>query len=537
MAKTLKELAGQYYNKQSAIKVLSGLCKDTRLLGDKKYELTIDDFKEKTHRTLFGCIYNLYLHGATNITLGDVESYLSFNGVSAQYNLFFAENNIKNLEWLSMVIEGDLDSNFQYYYDVLRKFSLLRNFLKAGVDIKFIYDVEENDVVLIDMMRKRFEKLTCEEIIELVNNRMFEATSNFFKKEDDFRFSGDDVDELMDYFQQAPLYGTNLESKYLTTLTGGNLGGSYHVETRQTGRGKSRFMLKRLVLMCSPYLWSFEENKYIKNPNNLKGINTGSFIQTELNNYVECEPIILSCIAGINTAKIKKRQSELTEEEIERLEKAKEYSKQMKLMLHRESNYDTDYIKTVVEQDIKRAKEMGKRYVALGLDYINFTPALGSEYVRKVGLAIREDMVLLNLSAFLKDSIANFYGITVFACTQVNGDAVAKEFRNENCIKGCKAIPSKATSAWSVFSPTPKELKLIEPILEKKQANWKKRIKPNIVYTIYKMRDGEYASGETKIFAYQDLGTMELIDLCVTNSEYEELPNVPFVEVTTIEED
>ena len=46
------------------------------------------------------------------------------------------------------------------------------------------------------------------------------------------------------------------------------------------------------------------------------------------------------------------------------------------------------------------------------------------------------------------------------------------------------------------------------------------------------MRDGEYANGETKIFGYQDLGTMNFIDLLVCNVDYEELPHVPFLDIT-----
>ena len=89
-----------------------------------------------------------------------------------------------------------------------------------------------------------------------------------------------------------------------------------------------------------------------------------------------------------------------------------------------------------------------------------------------------------------------------------------------------------ATAGWTCFAPTKKELKLIEPILKKKQQGWVKNITPNIVYTVYKMRDGEYANGETKIFGYQDLGTMNFIDLLVCNVDYEELPHVPFLDIT-----
>ena len=67
--------------------------------------------------------------------------------------------------------------------------------------------------------------------------------------------------------------------------------------------------------MCSPYIWDFKNKCYIENPNNPEGRNIGTYLQTELDNYMEVEPIILSCISGINTSKIKKKQKDLTEEE------------------------------------------------------------------------------------------------------------------------------------------------------------------------------------------------------------------------------
>ena len=525
-----KNFINKYYNPQSSIKVLSALCKNPRLLEDKNYNLTEDDFVTKTHKVLFVCIYNLYYQGATSINVGDIESYLSLSS-SIYYKLFFDEANSQNLEWLQIVCEEEIDSNLEYYYQIVRKFTLLRSYLKAGFDIRFIYDIDEIDMVLLKQQQRRFETMSCADMIREIDDRIYGARCAFENVNDDFRYSGDEVEDLLGYLEESPIYGMSLESKYLSTLTGGNVAGSYFVETRSTGQGKSRWMLKRLVLMCSPYIWDFKNKCYIENPNNPEGRNIGTYLQTELDNYMEVEPIILSCISGINTSKIKKKQKDLTEEEKERLKKAMEYSKQMKLMIHKEANYDTDYIATIVEKDYKRAKEMGREYVCFALDYINLTPALGSEYNKKVGLAVREDMVLLYLSSFLKDNIANPYQISVLASTQTNAEGL-QGARNEQCIKGGKAIPSKATAGWTCFAPTKKELKLIEPILKKKQQGWVKNITPNIVYTVYKMREGEYANGETKIFGYQDLGTMNFIDLLVCNVDYEELPHVPFLDIT-----
>ena len=312
-----KNFINKYYNPQSSIKVLSALCKNPRLLEDKNYNLTEDDFVTKTHKVLFVCIYNLYYQGATSINVGDIESYLSLSS-SIYYKLFFDEANSQNLEWLQIVCEEEIDSNLEYYYQIVRKFTLLRSYLKAGFDIRFIYDVDEIDTVLLKQQQRRFETMSCADMIREIDDRIYGARCAFENVNDDFRYSGDEVEDLLGYLEESPIYGMSLESKYLSTLTGGNVAGSYFVETRSTGQGKSRWMLKRLVLMCSPYIWDFKNKCYIENPNNPEGRNIGTYLQTELDNYMEVEPIILSCISGINTSKIKKKQKDLTEEERDR---------------------------------------------------------------------------------------------------------------------------------------------------------------------------------------------------------------------------
>ena len=90
---------------------------------------------------------------------------------------------------------------------------------------------------------------------------------------------------------------------------------------------KTRSSIKRLVNVCSPYLWDFKEECFVENPNGID--NSGLYIGTEMDIYMELEPTVWCTIAGVDEAKFK--QHELTDNEERRIEKAREYSKQMKL--------------------------------------------------------------------------------------------------------------------------------------------------------------------------------------------------------------
>ena len=64
-----------------------------------------------------------------------------------------------------------------------------------------------------------------------------------------------------------------------------------------------------------------------------------------------------------------------------------------------------------------------------------------------------------------------------------------------------------------------KELELLDSLIHKANKGLGKKILPNICYTTYKNR--WFNPKKVKIWGYQDLGTMEYIDLFCTNEYYE----------------
>lgn len=506
--KIVKKQIEKYHDKRASCQVLGSLMHSIFLLKDKKYALNVEDFSSGLHQLIYTCIYNLGLQGLTEIKVSDIEGYLNNNDPKA-YLLVF--ENEKNREWLHQVYETANDSNYEYYYNKVRKLSLLRQYIQEGIDVSEILDMEEIDHIIIKQQQDTFEKMSLSEIQKYYDKKNFNIKEKFLVKDSTKRRkAGDYAHELKERMKESPCYGFGLESKYLNTLTRGALKGSFFLETRDSGKGKTREAIQRLLLICCPYLWDFDENDFLPNPNGKD--NVGLYIGTEMQLYEELEPMMWAFVSGVEEYKIKKNI--LTAEEDKRVDKAIDYVKQTKLFLEDEANYDLAYLWNTVDR--YKSKE---GLDALAIDYLELTVGLTAEYVQLTrGMTAREDQVLLNLSTNVK-SLATDYGLVVFGFTQTTDEARRDGVRDQRAVKGARSLPNKADVGIVVFAPTKKELDFIQPLIQKgKGLNG--TITPNTCYTIYKNRFGEITE-EVKIWCYQNLGNMKTIDLFCTNRDYE----------------
>ena len=86
-----------------------------------KYFLEPGDFTQQLDKFIFSAIYNLYINGAEKIHAADVDNYLQQNSLAKQ--LMEKENGLSLLQ--DCEIESEV-SNFNYYYNKLKKFNLIR---------------------------------------------------------------------------------------------------------------------------------------------------------------------------------------------------------------------------------------------------------------------------------------------------------------------------------------------------------------------------------------------------------------------------
>lgn len=519
-----KDLIKKYYDSPSACQVLACLMCNPKLIKRSDYILDVEDFQGGTHKTLFKCIYNLSQKGIEVITLTEVDNYLS-EVDPIGYKKMFEKSN--GAEWITNILDDVNIENFDYYYERVRKFALLRSYLQNGADVRGILDLDEMDAEISNMQTVAFDKYSLDDIIEFFDNINMASKNRFTMRGiHQSGKSGDRAKELREKLKQSSSFGCSLEGDYLTTVTYGTVGGRMMVDTRDSGCGKSRLSIKRLVNYCSPYLWSEKEGKFISNPNGQN--NSGLYIGSEMEIWEELEPIIWCFIAGVECEKL--LDNELTEEENLRIDKAIEIAEQMQLYKEKQDDIGLKFIEDCVEKH-KLEHNIGMVCV----DYIEFNPILSQEFnaIAK-GMGSREDLILLEASKKCK-SIAQKYNVFMIIYTQTNDEARRKGQRDQTAIKGGKGIVNKADFGITVFEPTKKELEKLEPIIEyfrsKRKGLGFKPYTPNVCISVYKNRwytpRNAYKDADRprprkfKIWSYQDLGTGYVEDLFVTDWEYE----------------
>ncbi len=513
----MSKLINKYYDKRSVCQVLGVLLLEPDRIRSRDYNLEQRDFSiDSLHSIIFTCIYNLVHQGAKEIEIRDIENYLS-TASPVDYTKVFDKYN--GVEWLNKVIEDASSVNFDLYYNKVKKMSLLRSYIEQDISVKHILDKNEIDPNIIKIQEERFDDMTLESIMKEIDEKHLNAKRGFIIKDgSESRKAGDNAKELREKMKENPSYGLSLESEYLTSIIRGAQRGKFLLETRDSGSGKSRIGLKRLLNFTAPYLWDFDTEEFVLNPNGQN--NSALYIGTEMDLYTELEPIMWSIISGVDEDKIK--DENLSSEEESRVSKAIEILGDTKLFLEDEPNFDNAYLWNIIEEH-----KIKYNIYAVCIDYIELTGALMSEYIKLTRtMSTREDQVLLELSKNIK-SIAKDIDVFINAFTQTTDEARRDGVRDQRAVKGARSLPNKVDVGIVSFEPTKKELERLEPIITRQRGLMANK-NPNICYSLYKNRGGKMK--DVKIWGYQDLSTASYYDFFVTDKDYKQI-NVDKVKI------
>lgn len=490
-----------YVNKQAIREVLGSLLQEPSLI--REYKIVQNDFPETFHKLIFAAINNLYKNGAEEIDAVAIDEYLSH--YETQYQVFIKNEGVSFLEKIQ---EMALQSNFKYYYDQLKKFSLLRSYVEYGINVEEFFDPDEINPEVIEKQRKQLDEYTIQDIINHYKKKHSRVIAPFLNTEgQDSKKAGVGGHEQKEKWKQDTAWGIGYASAYLTTALHGIRKRRFNIKSAGTGVGKTRTSIADIGYACSPYYYDKSLDKWCENPNGKS--NGGLYIGTEMELLEEIDPILWAYIADVPQDHIEFNLYEDGEEE--RVDKAID-------ILEHEANiwfeYVPEYDANTLEEIIETHKlEHDIEYV--WFDYISATVELNSEYAAesKTKMVVREDQVLANLSKKLKNFTRKF-DVSIDSFTQVTGDFKNEANRDQTIVRGAKAIIDKADGAMIAMPPTEKELKKIEPIT-RELIN---KPTPNLVYSLYKNRGGKW--NKIKIWLYIDYSTMRVHDLFVTDYEY-----------------
>ena len=223
------------------MQVIGSVFKNPQLLDfTDKYTITDDDFPDEFHRIAFGAIYKIHELGADRISLENIEDFLTSRPKS---QAIFKQQ--KGEEWLLKVADTCLPDAFDYYYNRLKKFTLLRAYDNYGIDVSDIYDADN----ILDTKKKQIQEdlldnSTLDQIAEKVDRKIEGIRLKYV--DDVFGEAvqaGDDIDDLIDRLKEHPEVGVPLYGPLINTVTRGARLKKFYLRSAATGVGKSRSMI------------------------------------------------------------------------------------------------------------------------------------------------------------------------------------------------------------------------------------------------------------------------------------------------------
>ncbi len=228
---------GKYVDTAAIIQVIGGIYNNPSLLDiEDKYNFREEDFPEEFHRILFGSIYNLHALGAIKINITAIEDYLAQRPKKlAVYKTY------KGAEYLQKISETTQLAAFDYYYNRMKKMTLLRAYQDLGMDLSWLYDIDN----ILDIKKKQaqedwLDNHSIEDIADIIDQKILDIRLNCVdNKENILVNAGDGALELIKRLQTTPEIGYPLYGPIINTITRGARLKKFYLRSASTGVGKA----------------------------------------------------------------------------------------------------------------------------------------------------------------------------------------------------------------------------------------------------------------------------------------------------------
>ena len=492
-------MASKYIDTTAIMQVIGCVFNNPALLEfTDKYTIVDEDFSDAFHKTVFGAIYKLHELGASTISLETISDFLSERPKS---KAIYEKN--KGEEWLLKISDIAMPSTFDYYYQRLKKFSLLRAFDNCGIDVSDLYDPDN----ILDMKKKQEqEDLLDNSTLAQLANRVDEKIERIRLQYVDDEFgeasqAGEGIFNLIDKFKATPEVGVPLYGNLINTVTRGARLKKFYLRSAPTGVGKTRSMIADACYIgCNKI---YDET--------LGWIKTGAaqptlYITTE-QELEEIQTMMLAFLSNVEEDHILNGKYEGDEED--RVLEAAKILSESPLYVEELPDFS---LRDVEDKIKKNIRDHDVKYVFH--DYIHTSLKILEEITRRSGgVSLREDNILFILSNKLKD-ICNTYGVFIESATQLNGDWKDAKIPDQNLLRGAKAIADKIDYGSILLNVTSEDIESLDPILS---SNIFER--PNIKLSIYKNRRGKYKG--VILWCKANLGCCRIQPMFCTTYDYE----------------
>lgn len=492
-------MASKYVDTTAIMQVIGTVFKNPQILEyTDRYTIIDEDFADEFHRVAFGAIYKIHELGADKITLENIADFLASRPKSAA--IFKAQ---KGEEWLLKVSETCLPEAFDYYYNRLKKFTLLRAYDNCGVDVSDIYDADN----ILDTKKKQIQEdlldnSTLDQIADKIDNKIEGIRLKYV--DDTYGEAiqaGDGIIDLIDSLKEHPEVGTPLYGPLINTVTRGARLKKFYLRSAPTGVGKSRSMIADACYIACDEIYD-ERFGWIHNGTKEPTL----YIATEQEKS-EIQTMMLAFLSGVNEEHILNGQYVADEED--RVRKAAVILSEAPLYIEELPDFS---LKDIEDKIKKNIRDHDVKYVFH--DYIHTSLKILEEITRRSGgVKLREDNILFMLSIRLKD-ICNQYGIFIMSATQLNGDYQTSETPDQNLLRGAKSIADKIDYGSILLGVKDEDLVKLDKILATNVFE-----RPTIKISVYKNRRGRYKG--IYLWCKADLGCCRIQPMFCTTYDYE----------------
>ena len=492
-------MPSKYIDTSSIVQVIGCVFKSPQLLDyTDKYSITDDDFPDDFHKIIFGSIYKLHELGAEKITLQSIADYLSTRPRS---EAIYKKQ--KGEEWIVKAVENAETASFDYYYNRMKKMTLLRAFDEAKIDVSDIYDVDN----IIDIKKRQqqediLDNSSLEQIAEKVQDKLDIIRSTYVDETwGDAYQAGDDVFELIEELEKSPEVGVPLYGPLINTVTRGARLKKFYLRSAPTGIGKTRSMIADACYIgCNRIYDDFFG--WIKN-----GISEPVLYITTEQEKSEIQTMMLAFLSSVNEEHILNGRYEGDEKE--RVIEAGKLLKSSPIYIEVLPDFSLQDVENKIKKNLR---DHDIKYIFF--DYIHSSLKILEEITRRAGgVKLREDTILFMLSIRLKD-LCNKYGVFIMSATQLNGSYVESETPDQNLLRGAKAIADKIDLGSIILPASQDDIDNLGTILANNAFQ-----APSLKISVYKNRRGRYKG--VYLWCKADLGCCRIQPMFATTWNYE----------------
>ena len=494
-------MSSKYVDNSAITQVIGTIYNDPHILDfNDKYSLTEYDFPDNFYKVIYGVIYKLYEGGATSINLNNIHDYLN-----SRPNAKAIFNTGKGEEWLTDASQIADKEAFNYYYNRVKKMTLLRAYDDYGVDMKWLLDMDN----ILDSKKRQeqedlIDSLSIIEIAEQIDKRIDEIKLKCADTVDTVGFqSADDIENLLEDLQQRPEVGISMYGSMMNAITRGARLKKFYLLSAPSGYGKSRSLIANACTFACDKIYNDQLGCWLKTGSHQPTL----YITTELDKQ-ETQTMILAFISGVNEDHILNWRFEGDEEK--RVKEAAKLLKDVPLYIEVIPDFSLQDIENCIKRNIR---DHDVSYICF--DYIHTSMKILEEITRRSGgIKLREDNILFMLSTRLKD-LCNKYGIFILSATQVSSNwKEDTEMPDQNLLRGAKSIADKIDVGMLLLPVTQEDRKALQPVLDEGLFE-----NPTLKISVYKNRRGKYKG--MYLWCTSDLGTCRIDPIFATDWSYE----------------